>query len=285
MDKAGPNQPDQVIDFGIKKKRRYVNRRKKQYTCPFGDNFVIPSVCQEFHNKNRFNCSSITLEDVLAIRRKIYATLDKISQDKFISNFVEGYEPKRRRPRKSPNNSISFTHCISLLYTLEKKDGTKINVCKAMFIAVTGFSKERIVNVAKQISKHGVISENRGGDRRSTVFVDKKIIQLVRETDQKIVKDKESQEFSQEDCVPLAQLAKGQIKSRKRRNQEDFEVLPEQDLIEFVDPKTEFLRMELSELCRICLQNESGLVYLFENVTEDQTYADLVTFCLPLKVT
>jgi hypothetical protein len=67
---------------------------------------------------------------------------------------------------------------------------------------------------------------------------------------------------------------------------EHLEVVPEQILIEtdLIEPKSEVLEMEFFDRCRICLQNESGLVYLFENATEDQTYADLVAFCLPLQV-
>jgi hypothetical protein len=287
MEKAGPNHPVQVIDFGIKKKKQKSSRPKKQYICPFGDDFVVPDVCQGLHNKDRFNCLKITLEDVLAFRRRIYATHDKISQENFLVNYVYGCEPKRRRIRKnSPQTSYSARHGISMLYTLEKQEGKRINVCKAMFLAVTGISKKRIVSVAKQISRYGVIAENRGGDRRSTVFEDKKIVKLVQKTEQR------------ENYIPLAQLErerkermmvseKPTRKNRKRVKPEHLEVVPEQVLIEteLIEPKSEVLGMEFFDRCRICLQNESGLIYLFENATEDQTYADLVVFCLPLQVT
>lgn len=277
--------PPAVVDFGIKKTRKYINRRKKLYTCPFGDKFTFPEVCQELHNKDRFNCLSFTHEDVLAMRNKIYATHDKIAQDKFASQFVVGYAPKRRRPRKDTNKPSIFRHGISMIYTLENRNGKKINVCKSMFTAVTGFSRERIVNVAKQ-SNSGQIKEKRGGDRRSTVFVDKRIIKLVQQTEKEL--EKEKQDFTNEDNIPLAQIVKEKMskKERKRKKQEYQEVVPEHVLIQtdLIEPKSEIFGLELFDLCRICLQNESELVYLFEFCTEDQTNADLVQFCLPLKV-
>lgn len=133
----------------------------------------IPQNFQNYNFALQFHCSSLTLEDALAFRAKLYSTDDKITQDKFAAQFVYGEDVKRRR--RKPESSAP-QHEISVYYTMQRKSGDKINICRNMFIAITGFNKQRAVKVTKQIKNFGEIKETRGGDRRSFDYVGNKIV-------------------------------------------------------------------------------------------------------------
>lgn len=85
-----------------------------------------------------------------------------------------GKEPQRRR--KIVGDEVIRHHEVQLFYSLERMNGKRVNVCKSMFVETTGFNKERVVNIVKQIKRFGVVKEKRGGDRRSSDFAEKRIV-------------------------------------------------------------------------------------------------------------
>lgn len=62
--------------------------------------------------------------------------------------------------------------------------------------------------------------------------------------------------------------------------------IPVEDLL--VEPKVEILDCDITERCRICLNGTEGEsekhVFLFDEFSADETFANLVEFCLGLKV-
>lgn len=54
-----------------------------------------------------------------------------------------------------------------------------------------------------------------------------------------------------------------------------------------VEPKLELLEGDISERCRICLKASEGFdknLFLFDEFSGDETFANMVEFCLGLKV-
>lgn len=54
-----------------------------------------------------------------------------------------------------------------------------------------------------------------------------------------------------------------------------------------VEPKLELLEGDISERCRICLKASEGFdnnLFLFDEYSGNETFADMVEFCLGLKV-
>ena len=93
-----------------------------------------------------------------------YSIHKRCYQDSFITKHCSVLQPKRKRPSKGNRKGKAAT----IMYSIRRKDGSKISVCRGTFLNCLRIKKDRILNVMKYYLTTGAIrGETRGGDRRS----------------------------------------------------------------------------------------------------------------------
>lgn len=144
----------------LRKEKKYVDK----------DPELLKFTRQCSHNTTSYKCNTVTLRDIKLIRKKFYATPDKVMQDIKLCHMLGVCAKARKRSIKdNPKNRL-----LNITYFLQSSQQKSIRVCQAFFTASLGISKNRVNTVAKTIHEGGVPKENRGGDHVSNKTEDKK---------------------------------------------------------------------------------------------------------------
>lgn len=124
------------------------------------------------HNSKAYACTTLTMPDVYHFHKSFYAIPNKIQQDNFILKYCVVLKTSRRRPK----TGLRSKKDMAVTYFVRKKStGEAIPVCKSSFLGVLCLNKNRIQGVLKRHLRTGsVASENRGGDRHSLKFLERK---------------------------------------------------------------------------------------------------------------
>lgn len=130
-------------------------------------NFRRP--CQH-KEKSKFKCMSVTIQDVVKMRKSLNKIEGKVGQEQFLVRYMGPIQTQRNRPTTSAKAKKRQFSC-SYFALHEKK---MICVCKKFFQATFAIKSRRLNSLAKTILAGAVPAEKRGGDRRSHKYVAKK---------------------------------------------------------------------------------------------------------------
>lgn len=110
--------------------------------------------------------------EIRNFHHKFYTTKDKVVQDNFILQYCKVAPVKRRRPRNSLH-SVKNSQGKFFVLSLQKK---LIPVCKNTFMGILGITRRRVDTVLNNFFKTSVpAKENRGGDRKSRLYSERKM--------------------------------------------------------------------------------------------------------------
>lgn len=115
----------------------------------------------------------ISEDDIMAVRKKVLETPDKIIQDRKLSYFCKVKAPQRRREKYKPN-CRDQKHSLSTEYRLYTQSGSSYRVCQKMILKSFDISLKRLHTITKGIMSGEDIKEKRGGDHRSAQNLDKR---------------------------------------------------------------------------------------------------------------
>nr|CAI5836576.1 unnamed protein product [Callosobruchus analis] len=106
-----------------------------------------------------FQCSSLlTMRDIKYFYDAFYKTSSKVAQDHFILKHCSASNLKRSRKRKEEIDKV--------VYTVRRRDGLLVKVCRQSFMDILGVKKDRILNILKRYKDNNEMPlERRGGDR------------------------------------------------------------------------------------------------------------------------
>lgn len=123
------------------------------------------------HKKKNLRCSDVPMQDIRRFHEAFYFNQDKVSEDSFILKYTSQGSPKRRRPseKKGAQKGVTIT------YFIKSRSLGLVQVCSTMFLKILGISKFRVQNICKKHHITGQIPrENRGGDRKSDKYLERK---------------------------------------------------------------------------------------------------------------
>lgn len=103
------------------------------------------------HNNNRFQCATLTIDDIVEFRERLYQTTEKSDQNTFLMNFITTLSPKRRTGR------AEVARVMQVYYKLQRKWGESVPVCREMFFTTTGLGQTRVANIVKKVYKKELI--------------------------------------------------------------------------------------------------------------------------------
>lgn len=111
------------------------------------------------------------MDDLKVFRDAFYASKEKLIQDAFLLKYCTATQCVRRRPKnKTHQNKQYQIHCY-----IRDQSKNYILVCQAAFLEILGIFKHRLNHVMKVFFKTGkALTEKRGGDKKSSLFSDKK---------------------------------------------------------------------------------------------------------------
>nr|CAI5851159.1 unnamed protein product [Callosobruchus analis] len=114
------------------------------------------------------------MRDIIYFYDAFYKTSSKVAQDLFILKHCSESNPKRSRKRKEERNKKKS---ISVVYTVRRKNGLLVKVCRQSFMDILGVKKDRILNILKRYKDNNEMMplERRGGDRVRAKNNDKRI--------------------------------------------------------------------------------------------------------------
>ena len=116
------------------------------------------------NNRYRFGCRSLKYSDMKHFHDCFYSIPKRSYRDSFITKHCSIMKPKRKRPSKGNWKGKAAT----IVYSIRRKDGSKISVCRGTFLNCLKIKKDSILNVMKHYLTTGVIcGKTRAGDRRS----------------------------------------------------------------------------------------------------------------------
>lgn len=123
-------------------------------------------------HKKDYKCSSLTMSDLQSFHARFYKYKDKQSQDAFILKHIKGTSPRRRRPRMADGKKKE----INTKYFIYSRSLKKmLRVCQITFLDILGIKRYRVDAISKKFLKEGLLpAENRGGDRKSHKYFEKK---------------------------------------------------------------------------------------------------------------
>ena len=118
--------------------------------------------------RETYQCCTVTLADLKFFNSKCYEQKDKKDQDAFISKYVSSKATKRARGMRRRRR-------IETRYFVMKDNHRVVRVCLTFFLKALGIGKKRVSNIAHHAYRKGPVrNETRGGDRRSTLYREKK---------------------------------------------------------------------------------------------------------------
>ncbi|KAJ8706277.1 hypothetical protein PYW08_006831 [Mythimna loreyi] len=124
------------------------------------------------NHKKKFECRSLSMQDVKSFFESFYKFKDKRNQDAFILKHCTVKSVKRHRPKNSkytPKSSQTTYFVYSA--TLKKR----LLVCQTFFLNVLQIKKYRVQTIMKEYFETGtLLNEKRGGDRVSHKNMEKK---------------------------------------------------------------------------------------------------------------
>nr|CAH7720619.1 unnamed protein product [Callosobruchus chinensis] len=180
MDAEGVSVSD--CNEGSRKRKQNITKRQKAKILRYQDHF--PNI-ENFerpcsHTGPTYNCMKISEQDIIALRKRVLQTPDKIAQDRKLSYFCKVQAPKRRREKYKPNCRLQ-KHTLSAEYRLHGLNGITYRVCQKMLLRSFGISLKRLHTIMKNMMSGKDIQENRGGDRRSAKNLTKRnnVIQFI----------------------------------------------------------------------------------------------------------
>lgn len=107
---------------------------------------VFPK-CGHRGDKESFVCWRLSMNDIRRFHEMFYSSRKKTDQDTFIITYCSAGAPKRKRPKVNVRNKPKT---VSLTYTVQKMDGTKVVVCRDAFLGILGVKKDRVLRVVKK---------------------------------------------------------------------------------------------------------------------------------------
>lgn len=149
------------------------------------DNFNV--VCN--HKDANMDCTNLTKAHVLRIREKFFENPNKIIQDNMLANAMQIENPKRKRSRKVNGRAHNFTvkyfvggneNFIYFIFIINFFvffkvfiENLKHQICQKLFRAIYSVSQRRINTICNKIKMGSGITEQRGGDKRSSKYTEK----------------------------------------------------------------------------------------------------------------
>lgn len=125
--------------------------------------------CQ--HNRGNFKCENITAADSLSFADGFYSSTSNILQDGYLLKYCPASKPIRK-DRQFGGTEQS----LRIAYHVRKVDGDIVRVCKKLFFSILKISEFRVNRVVRRHFEDGKIpKENRGGDRKTGLFMQKKL--------------------------------------------------------------------------------------------------------------
>ncbi|CAH0546318.1 unnamed protein product [Brassicogethes aeneus] len=132
----------------------------------------LPNNLKCNHTSRAFQCSSLTMRDLLTFHNRFYSSHLKLKQDALIVKFTQALPVKRRRPKNNTHSMKSF----QTKYFISSCEGLLIPVCQQSFLSTLNISRSRVQRVIENFMKTGTNpTENRGGDHKSSKYKDKKV--------------------------------------------------------------------------------------------------------------
>lgn len=125
--------------------------------------------CQ--HQRGNFRCDQTNVADTISFANGFYSTPSKLLQDSYLLKYCLPAKPMRQ------DRQFGGTlQSLRINYHIRKASGEIVTVCKKFFFSVLKISEFRVNRVVKNHYKTGNIpKENRGGDRKSAVFMRRKL--------------------------------------------------------------------------------------------------------------
>lgn len=119
-----------------------------------------------------YSCYALTMNDIRSFHNLFYSSKRKSDQDSFILAYCSATQPKRRRSRAEHSTKQK---AISITYSVQKQDKTKVQVCRESFLNILRIKKDRVIRLLKKFMSTGETpKETRGGDRIKDRNNDKK---------------------------------------------------------------------------------------------------------------
>nr|XP_022907523.1 uncharacterized protein LOC111419015 [Onthophagus taurus] len=149
--------------------KREISKRER-YSSP---NLPCFPICK--HNGKTFHCKKLTGLDIYNFHRNFYLHKNKVEQDAFILKYCSHDKPKRQNRNLKEGSSRKS---VAIKYFVKKcrYEKYKIQVCQQTFLQILHVSKDRVQRICRNHLNTGLMpKENRGGDRISTKFVEKRI--------------------------------------------------------------------------------------------------------------
>lgn len=115
-----------------------------------------------------YRCEQFNTQLIILNRELLYKNKLKIDQDQFLARLIVPYIPKRHK--YTPENKKKNFSCN---YFLKHKKKSK-RVCQAFFLKALSVTGRRVNTIAKTIFHGNIPKENRGGDRLTATFKQKK---------------------------------------------------------------------------------------------------------------
>ncbi|KAK4873209.1 hypothetical protein RN001_015238 [Aquatica leii] len=125
------------------------------------DNFNIR--CNHKVNQ-KFECEKLTKPDILKMRSSFYKDPNKTVQDNFLATLMNVKNPQRKRSRKDNGKNHEFSVFINK---------QKLQICQKLIKAIYSITQRSLNIISKKVMQGKRISEDRGGDTRSSKYLDK----------------------------------------------------------------------------------------------------------------
>lgn len=126
------------------------------------------------HGTKTFNCNAICRRALIKARERFYRVPNRVAQDNKIANLLRVTPPKSKISYKKVQS-------ICVKYLFPNKDKKLAPVCQKFLCAALCLSQRRLLTISKQILEGERIKENRGGDRRSKKYLEKRnaVVQFI----------------------------------------------------------------------------------------------------------
>lgn len=160
-----------------------------------------------------FECSKLNNQDVRKFHDKFYELVKteeniKVEQDRYILRYIQFKTPKRSRPRTEHGARKQVTAKYFVPRFRQTSGTGLVQVCQKTFLSILNISKSRVQRLLQNQMKDIGSSprENRGGDRKTALFVDKKrnvknFLEQLIAVESHYTREKSKRQYLQSDCT------------------------------------------------------------------------------------